>query len=145
MAWFFSACWWTIVAIADTVWWILTHLKIDLIVVVGVVCLAIVAIFYRALNRGGFWIFLHGTEHPSWRSCTQCSGMGVLMMDGSIIPKEYRTYYKEDDGGYVQKTAIANTKTCEYCLGHGGRWHYSNSALRRDIPTRRPGETWHHD
>lgn len=128
-------------ALAGMVWFILTHVELDFIVIASAFVLLGLYLIYHALDVG-VWIFKKGQEKIGWKDCTACAGMGVLMISGALIPREHRSKYREGDVQYIQ-TNIANTKTCENCLGHGGYWEAVEDGTRNMMPTYWPGTRRH--
>lgn len=126
------------VIVLASVWYILTHLIFD----ISVVLLVVAALLWMILKRGpaGFFIGQRTGVEILHRKCSDCDSCGVVMVDGSIIPPENRTYQRVK-GGYVQRGKIANTKTCLTCGGLGHVW-IEGDVVRPISQNRRPTDTW---
>jgi len=120
------------ILILAAVWWILTHLEADLIFVASTFLVVAFLLARHAGIVGGFWIFKLGTGTRSWKTCKRCAGMGVHMISGALIPRQYRNRYTVGQNSYIQAN-IANIVECSNCLGHGGYWVYEDGTRNDDI------------
>lgn len=102
-------------------------------IIVGILMLMAItmaAFLLRVAYKRSVWAT---SEKAQWVNCEPCAGCGVTMLDGSPIPKEYRTYYRSASSmarmaGVIQGR-IANTKNCGYCHGVGHVWKHPSSNL----------------
>lgn len=82
------------------------------------------------------WAWRHSvwatSEQARWEDCAACEGCGVVMLDGSPISREHRTFYRSVTplarrAGVIQGR-IANTRDCGDCKGMGHSWKYRGDA-----------------
>lgn len=114
-----------------------THLILAGIAFLGTSGLAS-CLLIRAYVRHTLWA---SEEKPLWKKCGPCEGCGAVMIDGSPIPLEHRSFYRTRSNtakahGIIQGP-LANARTCTSCLGMGSAWHYRGST-RTSIPSVKP-------
>ena|SRR5579872_1216779 len=85
------------------------------------------------------WVFV-ARSHPKWRECDDCVGWGYVMLDGSPIPPDLRSFSRKGGHGTF-RGQIANTKACSTCLGLGHTW-YDEEGPRAGLVEKRPFEKW---
>jgi hypothetical protein len=108
-----------------------------LIATVIVLAFSVYLLIRHARRSDGFWLFRVGQDRPSWETCARCKGMGVHMISGAPIPKQYRNRYTEGYSSFIQSD-IANTVQCGNCLGHGGYWVYEDKTRIENIVPNKP-------
>lgn len=91
------------------------------LIATGIVTLWMAWLVYRKTRSVQVFIYRKTNAEIYHRTCDLCDGCGVTMLDGTIIPKDLRTYERTAHG-WVRRPKIANTKACDFCLGMGRVW-----------------------